>query len=90
VQQPALEWAQLVDLEWEQLGLAGQEGVHGPKGKAVDLPVMPPVAPLAKLTREVPVGEFLLEPKWDPSCSWIVPIQMIRLTAAWSQTPVFF
>jgi len=28
VQQPALERAQLVHLEWEQLGLAGQEGVH--------------------------------------------------------------
>src|SRR5580704_16317547 len=27
---------------------------------------MPPVAPmLAKLTRDLPVGEFLYEPKWD-------------------------
>jgi len=33
---------------------------------AVDLPVMPPVAPmLAKLTRDLPVGEYLYEPKWD-------------------------
>jgi ATP-dependent DNA ligase len=33
---------------------------------AVDLPVMPPVAPmLAKLTRDLPVGAFLYEPKWD-------------------------
>ncbi|MDQ1369880.1 MAG: hypothetical protein QOF20_2233 [Acidimicrobiaceae bacterium] len=33
---------------------------------AVDLPVMPPVAPmLAKLTRDLPVGPFLYEPKWD-------------------------
>jgi ATP-dependent DNA ligase len=33
---------------------------------AVDLPVMPPVAPmLAKLTRDLPVGRFLYEPKWD-------------------------
>jgi len=32
----------------------------------VDLPVMPPVAPmLAKLTRDLPVGPFLYEPKWD-------------------------
>lgn len=33
---------------------------------AVDLPVMPPVAPmLAKLTRDLPVGAYLYEPKWD-------------------------
>ncbi len=33
---------------------------------AVDLPVMPPVAPmLAKLTRDLPVGRFIYEPKWD-------------------------
>jgi len=32
----------------------------------VDLPVMPPVAPmLAKAARELPVGEYLYEPKWD-------------------------
>src|SRR3984893_16883450 len=32
----------------------------------VELPVMPPVSPmLAKLTRELPVGDFLYEPKWD-------------------------
>lgn len=32
----------------------------------VDLPVMPPVAPmLAKLTRDLPVGDYLYEPKWD-------------------------
>jgi ATP-dependent DNA ligase len=32
----------------------------------MDLPVMPPVAPmLAKLTREMPVGDYLYEPKWD-------------------------
>jgi ATP-dependent DNA ligase len=32
----------------------------------VDLPVMPPVKPmLAKPLPEVPVGEFLYEPKWD-------------------------
>ncbi len=31
-----------------------------------DLPVPPPVAPmLAKLAREVPVGDYLYEPKWD-------------------------
>ncbi len=30
------------------------------------LPVPPPVSPmLAKLTRELPVGDFLYEPKWD-------------------------
>ncbi|MEX2100566.1 MAG: ATP-dependent DNA ligase [Acidimicrobiia bacterium] len=30
------------------------------------LPVTPPVSPmLAKLTRELPVGDFLYEPKWD-------------------------
>jgi len=30
------------------------------------LPVMPPVKPmLAKSVPEVPVGEFLYEPKWD-------------------------
>lgn len=33
---------------------------------AVDLPVMPPVAPmLAKLTRDLPIGPYLYEPKWD-------------------------
>ena len=32
----------------------------------VKLPVMPPVSPmLAKLTRELPVGDYLYEPKWD-------------------------
>jgi ATP-dependent DNA ligase len=32
----------------------------------VTLPVPPPVSPmLAKLTRELPIGEFLYEPKWD-------------------------
>ncbi len=32
----------------------------------MDLPVMPPVKPmLAKATPDVPVGEFLYEPKWD-------------------------
>jgi ATP-dependent DNA ligase len=32
----------------------------------VDLPVQPPVEPmLAKLTRELPRGELLYEPKWD-------------------------
>jgi ATP-dependent DNA ligase len=32
----------------------------------VQLPVMPPVAPmLAKAVKEVPVGDFLYEPKWD-------------------------
>jgi ATP-dependent DNA ligase len=32
----------------------------------MDLPVMPPVAPmLAKAVPEVPEGEFLYEPKWD-------------------------
>jgi ATP-dependent DNA ligase len=31
-----------------------------------DLPVVPPVAPmLAKLARELPVGDYLYEPKWD-------------------------
>jgi ATP-dependent DNA ligase len=34
--------------------------------RGVKLPVMPPVAPmLAKAVPEVPVGEFLYEPKWD-------------------------
>jgi ATP-dependent DNA ligase len=32
----------------------------------VDLPVMPPVAPmLAKAVPEIPVGDYLYEPKWD-------------------------
>jgi ATP-dependent DNA ligase len=32
----------------------------------VKLPVMPPVSPmLAKLSRELPAGDFLYEPKWD-------------------------
>jgi ATP-dependent DNA ligase len=32
----------------------------------VDLPVTPPVAPmLAKLARELPLGDLLYEPKWD-------------------------
>ncbi len=32
----------------------------------MDLPVMPPVAPmLAKAARELPVGDYLYEPKWD-------------------------
>jgi ATP-dependent DNA ligase len=32
----------------------------------VDLPVVPPVKPmLAKLTRDMPTGSFLYEPKWD-------------------------
>jgi ATP-dependent DNA ligase len=32
----------------------------------MDLPVMPPVSPmLAKAVPEVPVGEYLYEPKWD-------------------------
>jgi ATP-dependent DNA ligase len=32
----------------------------------MDLPVMPPVAPmLAKLHRDLPVGDWLYEPKWD-------------------------
>jgi ATP-dependent DNA ligase len=32
----------------------------------MDLPVLPPVAPmLAKLTRELPDGGYLYEPKWD-------------------------
>jgi ATP-dependent DNA ligase len=31
-----------------------------------DLPVAPPVAPmLAKLARELPIGEYIYEPKWD-------------------------
>src|SRR5882762_5694392 len=30
------------------------------------LPVAPPVSPmLAKLTRELPLGDYLYEPKWD-------------------------
>ncbi len=34
--------------------------------RSVHLPVMPPVAPmLAKLVREVPVGDYWYEPKWD-------------------------
>jgi ATP-dependent DNA ligase len=33
---------------------------------AVDLPVKPPVEPmLSKAAKEVPVGEYLYEPKWD-------------------------
>ncbi|HEY7106692.1 MAG TPA: ATP-dependent DNA ligase [Acidimicrobiia bacterium] len=32
----------------------------------MDLPVNPPVSPmLAKLTRELPTGDYLYEPKWD-------------------------
>lgn len=32
----------------------------------MDLPVMPPVAPmLARLSAEIPVGEYSYEPKWD-------------------------
>ncbi|MGH9060527.1 MAG: ATP-dependent DNA ligase, partial [Acidimicrobiales bacterium] len=32
----------------------------------VDLPVLPPVAPmLAKLARQMPVGDYFYEPKWD-------------------------
>ncbi len=32
----------------------------------MDLPVMPPLKPmLAKATREVPLGDYLYEPKWD-------------------------
>jgi len=32
----------------------------------MDLPVMPPVAPmLARLSPDIPVGEFTYEPKWD-------------------------
>ncbi len=32
----------------------------------MDLPVMPPVAPmLAKAARELPIGDYLYEPKWD-------------------------
>jgi ATP-dependent DNA ligase len=32
----------------------------------VNLPVKPPVSPmLAKLSRELPIGDFLYEPKWD-------------------------
>jgi ATP-dependent DNA ligase len=35
-------------------------------GGNVELPVMPPVAPmLAELSREVPRGDYLYEPKWD-------------------------
>jgi ATP-dependent DNA ligase len=33
----------------------------------MDLPVMPRIRPmLAKSVPEVPVGDFLYEPKWDP------------------------
>ena len=32
----------------------------------MDLPVLPPVSPmLAKLARELPMGDFCYEPKWD-------------------------
>ena len=32
----------------------------------MDLPVAPPVAPmLAKAAKELPVGDYLYEPKWD-------------------------
>jgi ATP-dependent DNA ligase len=32
----------------------------------MDLPVAPPLDPmLGKLVRELPVGDFLYEPKWD-------------------------
>jgi ATP-dependent DNA ligase len=35
-------------------------------GGTVDLPLTPPIAPmLAKLARELPVGDLLYEPKWD-------------------------
>lgn len=34
----------------------------------MELPVPPPVAPmLAKLSRELPEGEWCYEPKWDQS-----------------------
>ncbi|HET6915279.1 MAG TPA: hypothetical protein VFH56_04250 [Acidimicrobiales bacterium] len=34
----------------------------------MELPVNPPVSPmLAKLSRELPEGGFLYEPKWDRS-----------------------
>ena len=32
----------------------------------MDLPLQPPIAPvLGKLVRELPLGEYLYEPKWD-------------------------
>src|SRR5215218_10836563 len=35
-------------------------------GRAMPLPVRPPVAPmLARLARELPVDGYLYEPKWD-------------------------
>jgi ATP-dependent DNA ligase len=42
-------------------------GAPAPRKEAsVDLPVMPPVAPmLAKAVKTVPEGEYLYEPKWD-------------------------
>ena len=45
-------------------------GTLEPWNRAVSMPnsfaIEPPVEPmLAKLTDEVPVGEFLYEPKWD-------------------------
>lgn len=40
-------------------------GVNG-KGHGMDLPLMPPVAPmLAKAVEEIPRGEYSYEPKWD-------------------------
>ncbi len=51
---------------------AGAGGYVTPSGRrlvgspTVDLPVMPPVAPmLAKLARELPEGDMRYEPKWD-------------------------
>ncbi len=45
-------------------GLALRAG--GQYGRGMDLPLMPPVAPmLAKSVKEVPEGDYLYEPKWD-------------------------
>jgi ATP-dependent DNA ligase len=39
---------------------------RAPGGPTLQLPVAPPVEPmLAKLSRELPVGDLLYEPKWD-------------------------
>ena len=47
-------------------GAAAGRGRPGATTGGMDLPVVPPVAPmLARLSRELPSGAFAYEPKWD-------------------------
>jgi ATP-dependent DNA ligase len=49
-----------------RFGGAGQIAVGAGTARLVDLPVVPPVAPmLARLVRELPPDGYLYEPKWD-------------------------